>query len=117
EPELVGQMPAEQRRVAVNLHGELAGRRKDQSARPGLALVERLVGEKVLKQGDQVSRRFSGSGLRLARDVAAGERNRQRLALDRRAICEAGIRDAARQLRRERKFGKLKLRQMLRPRG
>src|SRR5690606_1670459 len=116
EAELVRQVRAEQRCVAVNLHGELAGRSEDQRARPGLTVVERLVCEKVLIQSDQVGRRLSGSGLRLAGDVAARERNRQRLALDRRAICEAGIRDAAEHLRRERKFGKLKLRQMLRPR-
>ena len=51
--------------------------------------------QQALIQRDQERRGLAGAGLRLARDVASRERDRQRLRLDRRAAFEAGFRDAA----------------------
>ena len=47
-----------------------------------------------LEQRDQERGGLAGAGLRLAGDVAAGQRERQRLRLDRRAAREAGVADA-----------------------
>ncbi len=83
---------AEQFRILVDLDRELAGRREHQRARRGDRPVRRRrVAQQVREQRDQEGRGLAGAGLRLARDVEAGERARQRLRLDRRASFEAGI--------------------------
>ena len=86
-------MPAEHLGVVVDLHRELARRRDDQargsrsSARPGGGGCV----SSVLVQRDQERGGLAGAGLRLAGDVAAGERERQGLRLDRRAQRESGV--------------------------
>jgi hypothetical protein len=43
------------------------------------------LGQQAVEEGDQESRRLAGAGLCLTRDIAAGQRNRQRLRLNGRA--------------------------------
>ena len=43
------------------------------------------VGQQAIKEGDEERRRLARAGLRLTRDVAAGERQGQGLRLNRRA--------------------------------
>ena len=86
---------AEDLRVVVDLHGQLARRRDDEArgafrrASAGASLRSRRV------HRDQECRRLAGAGLGLARDVETGERAWQRLGLDPGAALEAGVGDAA----------------------
>ena len=104
EAERERQVLAEHLRVGVDLHRELARRRDDQRARrrrAGLRRERRVVLE-PMKQRDQERGGLAGSRLRLAGDVLAVERQRQRLALDRRAVNEAGFGDSLLQSGRQR---------------
>ena len=87
---------AEDFRVAMDLHRQLAGRSQDQRARRadrsfrpgGLAQQPRV-------QCDQEGGGLAGAGLGLAGDVESGQRARQRLGLDRRAALETSVGNAA----------------------
>ena len=96
EAQLERQVLAERRRVGVHLHRELARRRHDQCARRRRAGLrhERRVRLELMEQRQQEGRGLAGARLRLARDVLAVERKRQRLALNRRAVNEAGFGDS-----------------------
>ncbi len=91
EPELVREMLTEDLRIGVDLHGELARRREHERARISVIAVRPGRRFETVKQCDQIRRGLAGSGLRLARRVLAVERDRQRLALNRRAVHEAGF--------------------------
>jgi hypothetical protein len=80
---------AQHLRVVVDLHRQLARGREDHAAartRPRRAAWR----SRRLERGDQECGGLAGAGLRLAGDVAARQRQRQRLRLDRRAGLEAG---------------------------
>ena len=78
--------------------------------------LSRIILRLLEKEPDARYQSADGLVFDLAGHVPAGQRERQRLALDRRAERKAGIGNTVMQFRRERKFGKLKLRQMLRTR-
>jgi hypothetical protein len=91
-------MLAELDRVLVDLDRELAGRGDAQRAGlVGAPAGRRRVGHQALEQREQERGGLAGAGLGLARDVAAGQRDRQRLRLDRGAAQEAGVVDGAEQ--------------------
>ena len=93
---------AQHRRVLVDLHRELARRRDDQRAdRGAVAVGRRRLGQQRLIQRHQKGGGLAGAGLRLPGDVAALQRDRQRLRLDRRAVGEAGIHDPLHQRGRQ----------------
>ena len=72
--------------IGMDLHGEFARRRDHDGARRVERPVRRRrVGQQAIEQGDEKRRRLAGAGLRLARHVAAGERQGQGLRLNRRA--------------------------------
>ena len=79
-------VPANDGGILVDLHREFAGRRDDQRAHRGgrFAGCGRFVEQRLI-QRDQEGGGLAGAGLRLAGDVAPGERDRQGLGLDRRA--------------------------------
>ena len=52
------------------------------------------IGQQTIEQGDEERGRLAGAGLRLARDIAAGERQRQGLRLNRGAAGVAEFGDA-----------------------
>ena len=107
EAELERQVLAKRLRVGVNLHGELASRRQDQRTRrrrTGLRRERRVVLE-PMEQREQEGGGLARSRLRLAGHVLAVERKRQRLALDRRAVNEAGFGDSLLQPGRQREVG------------
>jgi hypothetical protein len=109
------QVLAKDRRVGVHLHGELASRRQDQRARGGRARLhhERRAVLEPMKQRDQKRSRLSGSSLGLTRDVLAFQRKRQSLALNRRALNEAGFGDSLLQSRRQWEVGEAKIGEMV----
>lgn len=82
--------------LGLDLGGQLAGRRDDQGAGPGAALVEELV-----QEGQREGRGLAGTGLGQAQDVGALQRRRNRLGLDRPGLLEPGRADAALQVRVE----------------
>ena len=96
QAELERQVLAERRRIGVYLHGELASRRHDQRARRRRAGFrdERRVVLQPMKQREQEGGGLARACLRLARDVLTIERQRQSLALDRRALNETGFGDS-----------------------
>ena len=78
--------------IGVDLHGKFARRCDDDGARRIHRHVGRLrLGQQAIEQGDEKRRRLAGAGLRLARDVAAGERDRQGLRLNGRAAGVAKV--------------------------
>ena len=78
--------------VLVDLDGQLASRCDDQGARVRiLAVGHGRRGEQAIHQRDQEGTGLAGTGLRLAGDVAAGQRRRQGHFLDRRAAGEAAV--------------------------
>jgi hypothetical protein len=66
-----------------------------------------------MKQRDQKRSRLSGSSLGLTRDVLAFQRKRQSLALNRRALNEAGFGDSLLQSRRQWEVGEAKIGEMV----
>jgi hypothetical protein len=66
-----------------------------------------------MKQRDQKCGCLSGSGLGLARDVLAFECQRQSLALNRRALNEAGFGDSLLQSGRQREVGEAEIGEMV----
>jgi hypothetical protein len=69
-------------------------------ARGSLSLRSaRGLREQAVEHGDEEGAGLAGAGLRLAGDVAAGQRDRQRQRLDRRAAREAGGMQAGKQAR------------------
>ena len=80
-------------RLVADLHDELARRRDDQRARPAGRLGARLP-EQAREDRDEEGGRLARAGLRLAGDVAAGEREREGLLLDRRREDEPRLDDA-----------------------
>ena len=68
----------------MNLHRELTGRRDDDGAWcVGGSIRHAGVSQQAIEQSDQERCGLSRAGLCLSRDVAARERQRQRLRLDR----------------------------------
>ena len=57
----------------------------------GLRLAGAGMSEQRVIQGDQERGSLAGAGLRLAGDIPAGKRDRQRLGLDRSAVGEPGV--------------------------
>ena len=72
--------------ILQDLHDQLARRRDDQCARAVFAVG---MLEQAGEQGDEKGRRLAGTGLRLAGDVLARQRDRQRLFLNRRTCGES----------------------------
>src|SRR5437667_76799 len=100
-------MGAEGERVAMDLHRELAGRRHDQGADRGRAAARcRGTREQRLIQRHEERGRLAGSGLSLAGNIAARERDRQRLSLDRCALGKARLPYAIHDLRVQPERGK-----------
>ena len=100
--------------VAVDLDRELARRREHQRARRGGRPVRGCrVAQQVREEGDQERGGLAGAGLGLSRDVEARERPRQRLGLDRRAVLEARVGDAAGDGFRQVQSGEGKVRELL----
>jgi hypothetical protein len=87
-------MAAERGCVFVYLHCELARRRENQGAR--IVLLRRKGGTRIelVKERDQIRCGLARARLSLACDIAARERERQRLTLDRGARRKAGIRNS-----------------------
>ena len=86
--------------VLVDLDRQFARRRDDQRAR----IVRRALGQRRLRQQaihhrDEERAGLAGAGLRLAGDVAALQRERQRQRLDRRAARESGRVQAGKHVR------------------
>ena len=76
--------------VGVDLHGEFARRRDhDGARRVDRSIGGSRIGEQAIEQCDEERCRLARAGLRLARHVAAGERQGQGLRLNRRAAREA----------------------------
>ena len=84
---------AEDLGVVTDLHDELPRRGNDQGPRSAVPLPWR-VSEKPGEDRDQESRGLAGARLGLARDVLAGERDRQGFFLDGRRPGEPGVGDA-----------------------
>ena len=104
--ELEAEVGAELHRVLVDLDRQFAGRGEDQGARVlGLAVGERGAREQAVEDRDQERERLAGAGLCLARDVAAGERKRQRQRLDGGASVESGGFESREELGMEVEFG------------
>jgi hypothetical protein len=81
--------------IVLDLHRQLAGRRHDERADRGpTACRRRATREQPLIEGHEERGGLPRSGLCLPGDVAAGERARQRLSLDRSAGDKAGLLDA-----------------------
>ncbi len=92
-------MPAEHLRIAVDLHGQFAGRCQHQGTRlGGLAFRVGRVLEQVRIEGHQEGGGLAGAGLRLARHIMASEGDGQGLGLDRGAGRKARIFNALHQL-------------------
>ena len=71
--------------IGMDLDGEFTRRRDDDGARRIDRAVGRArVGQQAIEQRDEKGRCFTGAGLRLARNVATREGDRQRLRLNRR---------------------------------
>ena len=74
--------------VLVNLHHQLASRRENQrSRRTRFALGSRF--QQAVENRQQKGRGLAGAGLRLAGDIASGQRQGQAFGLDRSAAVEA----------------------------
>jgi hypothetical protein len=99
-------LTAEHHGIAVDLDRQLAGRREDQRTRlVGTRLVGMLVAGGMAQQPghgrEQERGRLAGPGLRLASDVLAAQGRWQCQFLDRRAVGEVGLSQAAQQLFRQ----------------
>ena len=98
--ELQPQVGAELDRVLVDLDRQLAGRGQDQGAGVfRLALGQGRAAEQAVHHRHQERERLAGAGLGLARDVAAGQGDRQGQGLDRGAAGEPGGFEAGEQRR------------------
>jgi hypothetical protein len=98
---------AERHRIGVYLHRELARGRQDQRSgrrRTGLRHERRRVLEPV-EQGQQEGGGLTGARLGLACYVLTVERERQSLALDRRALDKTGFGDSLLQACGQRQVG------------
>jgi hypothetical protein len=85
-------MPSQDLGVVMDLHGKLARRGDDESSNGALvAAVRGRVPQERMVEGDQECGGLACAGLRLARYIMAGQRARQRLRLDWRALREPGI--------------------------
>ena len=98
--------------VAENLHRQFARGGQNQCANTRGAAPRQGIGQQALKQRHQECGRFAGTRLCLARNVLAGERNRQSDRLDGCGADETCITDAAGDFgneieRRERQLGKV----------
>ena len=98
---------AELDRILVDLDGQFTRRRQDQRARIlGLAVGERRAGQQAVHHRDQESQGLAGTGLGLAGDIAAWQRDRQGHGLDGGRPREAGGFQTGKQRRMQVEGGK-----------
>ncbi|MNT48422.1 hypothetical protein D3C72_1852030 [compost metagenome] len=85
--------------AVMHLGGELAGRGEDQRARPARAVDRLRAGAQVLQQRQAEGGGLAGTGLRAGQQVAAFQRQRDRLLLDRGGVFVALLGQRAQQER------------------
>ena len=99
EPQFETRRLAQHLGIPVNLYGQLTGRRQNYGTR--IHPVVRFgfgMREQVIEDGEQESCSLAGAGLGLARNVFAGESQRQGLRLNFGAVIKSSVAEPGQQL-------------------